>query len=269
MSADCVGSTDDGHKNPRHRTALLKLQRFFRSAFTAVSVAAGAALLGSCVMIMPSDTGLFGQYAGAQSAGSATVPAAYTTAGTKSLSERQRRILAAAKWMLGRTNLLIDGHRFNYDCTGTILAIYFKAGIDLMPYFNNVTGNGVTRLYRIAKARGLLYTTRYPQTGDIIFWDNTYDSNEDGKWDDPLTHAGIVLGVHSDGTIDYVHQNYARGIVVEHMNLIHPAMYTRVENGRTEIVNSPMRMRSQVYMNPHVFLAGQLYRDFGALYRLP
>ena len=83
------------------------------------------------------------------------------------------------------------------DCTGTVLAIYYYAGIDLARDFNKYSGNGVTRLYKSLQAQKLLYETRYPVTGDIIFWDNTYDRNEDGRWNDTLTHVGITAGVRA------------------------------------------------------------------------
>ncbi|HUX12863.1 MAG TPA: CHAP domain-containing protein [Spirochaetia bacterium] len=232
----------------------------FKSGIRAGSVALCTAILISCAMNAGTD---------GRALQSGAELAAYGATGSSSLSERQKRILGAAQWILGRTDLVVDGQRFPYDCAGTVLAIYYKAGIDLLPYFNHVTGNGVVRLYRIAQSRNLVYTTQYPRVGDVIFWDNTYDSNGDGKWDDPLTHAGVVVNVRSDGTIAYIHQNYARGIVIEQMNLIYPAESARIEGGKTVVLNSPMRMRSQVYMNPNMVLAGQLYRDFGALYRIP
>ncbi|HUX50039.1 MAG TPA: CHAP domain-containing protein [Spirochaetia bacterium] len=224
----------------------------------------GVLALGSCVLMLPAAF----TTAGDGKSPDYAVPVSATDGSATQLTDRQRRIVAAAHSVLGRTTLVVRGRSFLYDCTGTILAIYYQAGIDLLPYFNRVSGNGVMRLYKIGQQSNLLYTTRYPQPGDVIFWDNTYDMNGDGKWDDPLTHAGVVVDVRPDGTIDYVHQNYAQGIVIEQMNLLHPAEYRQVENGREVVINSPLRMRSDVYMNPGMIFSGQLFRCFAQLYRL-
>jgi len=224
----------------------------------------GVLALGSCVLMLPAAF----TTAGDGKSPDYAVPVSATDGNATQLTDRQRRIVAAAHSMLGRTTLVVRGRSFLYDCTGTILAIYYQAGIDLLPYFDRVSGNGVMRLYKMGEQNNLLYTTRYPQPGDVIFWDNTYDMNGNGKWDDPLTHAGVVVDVRPDGTIDYVHQNYAQGIVIEQMNLLHPAEYRRVENGREVVINSPLRMRSDVYMNPGMIFSGQLFRCFAQLYRL-
>jgi len=176
------------------------------------------------------------------------------------LSSVQERILAGAEYVKGKRSLVINGRRFNWDCTGTILSIYYYAGIDLQKEFADYTGNGVTRLYKMAEHYGLLYDTRDPVPGDVIFWDNTYDRNHDGKWNDLLTHAGVVVATEPDGTIEYIHHNYRRGIVVEKMNLHEP--------DATD-VNSPLRMKSDRWVRPDSWLSSHLYRDFGMLYDLP
>jgi hypothetical protein len=99
---------------------------------------------------------------------------------------------------------------------------------------------------------------RLPLPGDLVFWDNTYDRNGNGRWDDDLTHAGIVVSVDDDGTIHYVHHNYRRGIVVEQMNLRAPDDTTR---------NSAMRMRGSPDGNG-LWLSSHLFRDAGSPYMI-
>jgi hypothetical protein len=182
-------------------------------------------------------------------------------------SEETRRMLAeGGRYVMGKQELVIRGKRFNMDCTGTILAIYYYAGIDLARDFNRYTGNGVTRLYRSLEAEQLLYDTPHPVTGDIIFWDNTYDRNEDGKWNDPLTHVGMVMNVSADGNVEYVHLNYRRGIIIENMNLRQPEVYQRMERGQMRIINSPMRMKQAGKPHPENWLSGQLFKIFGMGY---
>jgi len=182
-------------------------------------------------------------------------------------SEQTRRKLAeGGRYVLGKQELVIRGKRFNMDCTGTVLAIYYYAGIDLARDFNKYTGNGVTRLYKSLEAQELLYDTRYPVTGDIIFWDNTYDRNEDGKWNDPLTHVGMVMNVSANGDVEYVHLNYRRGIIIENMNLRQPEIHQRMEKGQMRIINSPMRMKQAGRSRPDNWLSGQLFKIFGMGY---
>jgi hypothetical protein len=148
-----------------------------------------------------------------------------------------------------------------------VLAIYWYAGIDLAHDFGRYSGNGVVRLYRTLRDASLLYTTREPILGDLVFWDDTYDADGDGAWDDPLTHVGMVVETRADGTIGYVHLNYRRGIVVEWMNLREPDVHQRTKNGTVTIVNSPIRMAEAGTLHPDRWLAGQLYRVLGMGYR--
>ena len=180
--------------------------------------------------------------------------------------EIRRKLAEGGRYVMGKQELIIQGRRFNMDCTGTILAIYYYAGIDLARDFNKFTGNGVTRLYKSLEARELLYDTSYPVTGDIIFWDNTYDRNEDGRWNDPLTHVGMVMSVSAQGNVEYVHLNYRRGIIIEHMNLRQPRTYQRMEKGKMRIVNSPIRMKQAGKAHPENWLSGQLFRIFAMGY---
>jgi hypothetical protein len=180
--------------------------------------------------------------------------------------EIRRKLAEGGRYVLGQKELIIRGKRFNMDCTGAVLAIYYYAGIDLARDFNRYTGNGVTRLYKSLEAEELLYDTHYPVTGDIIFWDNTYDRNEDGKWNDPLTHVGMVMNVSADGDVEYVHLNYRKGIIIENMNLRHPEIHQQMEKGRMRIINSPIRMKQRGKAHPENWLSGQLYKIFGMGY---
>ncbi len=188
-----------------------------------------------------------------------------TTADSQgSVTATQQRIVTAAQEMLESQNFVVGERRFSYDCTGTILAIYAMAGIHVVDLFPQYTGNGVNRLYSIARDQDLLYHTLEPVAGDLIFWDNTYDKNGDKAWNDGLTHVGLVLSVDTDGTIEYVHHHYTQGVVIARMNLRNPRTHLG-EDG--VIVNSPMRMRSHRYLNPDEWLASHLYRELGALYK--
>ncbi|TVQ25502.1 MAG: CHAP domain-containing protein [Spirochaetaceae bacterium] len=189
-----------------------------------------------------------------------------TDAHSAQLSDRQIRILRAAEDILRTQSFVVNGYRYSYDCTGTILAIYAMAGLNVVDLFPRYTGNGVARLYAIARDYDLLYDTVYPAPGDLIFWDNTYDRAGDKRWNDDLTHVGMVISVDANGQIEYLHHHYTQGVVVDRMNLRDPE--THLGPGGI-VVNSPMRMRSHRYINPDQWLASHLYRRMGALHRIP
>ena len=183
------------------------------------------------------------------------------------VTDIQGELIQGAQSLLGKNEIIVRGKRFSMDCTGVVLAIYYHAGIDLTKDFSSYTGNGVARLYYYLADQDFLYDTLAPQPGDIIFWDNTYDQNEDGRWNDTFTHTGMVVQASEWGTIDYVHHNYRKGIVLERMNLKEPDVHEKEIDGSMVIINSPMRMRSSP-KGPG-WLASHLYRDFGRGYELP
>ena len=181
-------------------------------------------------------------------------------------SKLQRTVVAGGLSLVGKTELVVNGVRYPMDCTGVVRAAYAFGGVDLAYRFAFYSGNGVARLYRTLRDAELLYSTRYPAPGDLVFWDNTYDANGNGRADDPLTHVGMVVEVDKEGTISYLHHNYRRGPVVERMNLIHSDMDTLYVQGVARIINSPIRMRGSP-PGPGI-TAGELFRVFGAAYGL-
>ncbi|NLJ46061.1 MAG: CHAP domain-containing protein [Treponema sp.] len=181
-------------------------------------------------------------------------------------SKLQATVVAGGLSLVGKTELVVNGIRYPMDCTGVVRAAYAFGGVDLAYRFAFYPGNGVARLYGTLRDAGLLYSTRYPAPGDLVFWDDTYDANGNGRADDPLTHVGMVVGVDAEGTVSYLHHNYRRGPVVERMNLIHPGAETLFVKGVYVTVNSPLRMRGSP-PGPGT-TAGELFRVFGAAYKL-
>ncbi len=201
-----------------------------------------------------------------QTGGKNVIAASYQKESKSGLLPVQEKLIEASCYLLGKTEIIVRGKRFNCDCSGLILALYYYAGIDLLPRFARHSGNGVARLYKINEANGLLSTESVPPPGAMIFWDNTYDSNEDERWNDEFTHVGMVYSSSPDGSIEYIHLNYRRGIILERMNLLREDVYR--EAGSSLIINSPMRMKSQVYINPDSWLSSHLFRAFGKAYLL-
>lgn len=185
----------------------------------------------------------------------------------KELSETQKLLVEEAYRIIGVEKLFVRGKSFSLDCSGTVMAIYWYAGIDLAKNFSKYSGGGTERIYRYLDDEGLLYRTKLPVPGDIIFWDNTYDKNKNGKTDDYFTHMGMVVTVDDKGNIEYIHENYRKGIILAKMNLFKPDKYYEIIDGKKIILNDPMRMRGSPESDAG-WLSSQLYRDFGMGYLL-
>jgi hypothetical protein len=178
----------------------------------------------------------------------------------------QEKLVEGACVFVGKNQIVVNGRTFPADCSGTILGIYAYAGIDLSSEFPKYSGNGVNRIYCILRDKGLLYDTKRPAPGDIIFWDNTYDKNEDGVLNDSLTHIGMIVRSSGDGRAEYVHFHYTRGIVIENMDLERPDLYSEIVDGEKVIVNAPLKMKG--LSKEDGWLAGQLYNALGKGYEL-
>jgi cell wall-associated NlpC family hydrolase len=231
-------------------------------------------LFAGCATTFTGSAGSHRATVGAARAGgtaSGDSPGGVERAEDGEVSSIQRRVAQAALSFVGENTdkLYVGNQEFRCDCTGVVLASYYKAGIDLMPVFAQERGNGVARLHGIADRYRLLAPAERPQPGDIVFWDDTYDHNADGKWGDPLTHAGIVVDVAPDGQLTYVHHNYRRGVVTAQMNLQQPDTHQLRTNDGVVTVNSPMRMKSHRYIKPDAWLSSHLFRSFGRLTALP
>jgi hypothetical protein len=195
------------------------------------------------------------------------VPSAEVAAlGPVDHARERAAIVESAKALLGQkpdAKVTVAGRAFTLDCIGTVSAAWWGAGYDLQRDFAKYEGNGVGRLYLSMKDWGVLHELRAPKPGDVIFWENTYDRNENGKLDDDgLTHAGLVIEVEADGTVHYLHESYSRGVVIAYFNLLHP---TEPKSPDGKIWNSPMYLGSNYGKadNPPHWLSGDLWSGFG------
>ncbi len=185
----------------------------------------------------------------------------------KEVQDIKLKLIEGAETYKGAKNLVIKGRRFNMDCSGVISAVYYYAGIDLQKYYPAYSGTGTERVYTTLRDRKLLKKTWLPEPGDIIFWDNTFDKNKNGKDDDSLTHMGMVVSCDKQGNITYIHYNYAQGIVYEYMNIRYKNYESQIIKGENVIINSPMRIKGGSREQKN-WLAGQLINCFGEGYYL-
>ena len=165
--------------------------------------------------------------------------------------------------LIGVDRLYVGGTEYRDDSTGAVLAVYAAADINLGAHFHQYRGNGVARLHRMMRDHRLYVAAdayARPAPGDIVFFDNTWDRNGNGRWDDDLTHMGVVVAVDRNGTISYLHNHLRRGVVVEQMNLRHPD---------SRELNAPLRQRGSPRDGSGRWLASHLVRGFGRAHLLP
>ena len=179
------------------------------------------------------------------------------------LGERQRALVRSAHDLIGVDRLYVGGTEYRDDCTGAVLAVYAAAGINLGARFHRYQGNGVARLHRMMHDHRLYFRAApdaRPEPGDIVFFDNTWDRNGNRRWDDDLTHMGLVVAVDRNGTISYLHNHLHRGVIIEQMNLRHPDVRE---------LNAPLRQRGSPRDGSGRWLASHLVRGFGRAHLLP
>lgn len=178
---------------------------------------------------------------------------------SQNISLIQEDLVESANWALGKKKLEVNGKKFNLDCSGVVMAVYYRSGIDLQSYIKTYTGGGVQRLYAFMNDEQLLYKQPQLAPGDMLFWDNTYDKNDDGKKNDTLTHVGMVVYADEEGNIQYIHHNYRLGIVLAKMNLLDP---DNLE------MNSPMRAKGAEKGHAPLWLSSHLLKQAARAYEI-
>jgi hypothetical protein len=167
-------------------------------------------------------------------------------------------LMGLARGLVGKPTIELNGRRYPDDCTGLVAALYAQLGVNLFAE-GQPWDNGVTAIYRFAQAHGRTYEGGRPVAGDLVFFQDTYDINKDGRTNDGLTHVGLVDEVGSDGTVTVIHR-VNRGVVRYRMNLQWPARRHHPWTG--EPINDSLRHGSAA---SHSRLTGELFAAFATL----
>jgi hypothetical protein len=175
------------------------------------------------------------------------------------------RVLAnKARDMLKRPRHRIGGRTNTQDCSGFVMASLASAGVDVraaLPARLKKHEGGVSLLLRMARERGRVYRKKVPAIGDLVFFDNTWDRNGNGRADDPLTHVGVVERVDGDGTVRFIHR-VERGILRYRMNLFRPDVRRDPKTGK--VLNHHLRLGGS---KKGQRLTGQLFHAFATVLR--
>lgn len=165
-----------------------------------------------------------------------------------------------AKSLIGykTKKIKVNNKFFNYDCSGLVAASYYPFGIDLIDLVKSRPDRNITvRLYKEFYKKIIRNKSHIPNIGDLIFFQNTYDKNKNNKWDDGITHIGIVTKVDSDKTIHFVHL-IRKGIMSHRMNLNFPKKYIH----RNKKVNDFLRRRPKSDNRRWRYLASNFFNGF-------
>jgi hypothetical protein len=164
----------------------------------------------------------------------------------------------AAK-LVGAKTITSNGRRIAYDCAGVTRAVFLAHGIDLYAGDpNDSDANGVRIIHAHIQQQGRFHQGPVAHPGDLVFFNNTWDFNRDGKVNDPLTHVGIVERQEPDGTIIFI-SRVADAIERYHMNLSFPHVHKTSEG---KILNDYLRRRDVVDPSDTSYLAGELFSQF-------
>lgn len=172
---------------------------------------------------------------------------------------RRTAIVRTATKLIGANTIESKGRHIAYDCAGVTRAIFLKHGIDLYDSSaNDPEANGVRLIHQHIQQRGTFHQGPVVRPGDLVFFDNTWDFNRDGKVNDPLTHVGIVERQEPDGTVVFI-SRVAGAIERYRMNLGLPHVH-KTANGR--ILNDYLRRKDVIDPANTGYLTGELFVQF-------
>ncbi len=174
----------------------------------------------------------------------------------------QVALARSAGRLVGSSRIEVQGKRFRSDCSGLVRAVYFSRGIDVARGVKATPeDNGVRLIRRYIENHGRLHRGPVTQPGDLVFFHNTWDANEDRRANDTWTHIGIVERVKADGTVVFV-SKVSRGIERYRMNLTAPSVH-RSSDGTT--LNDFLRRKRWRDSSRVRYLSGELFASLGTL----
>ncbi len=118
--------------------------------------------------------------------------------------------------------------------------------------------DNIPTLYRACRSQGQVYHTSRPDIGDVVFFHNTYDANNDGRNNNWYTLVGIVEKVHRDGTVEFL-THRGNGVETLRLNL---DQLDRETGSGGQIINSKLRTPTTDDAPFTQYLSGQLFAGY-------
>lgn len=174
-------------------------------------------------------------------------------------SPHRAAIVRTATQLIEASTLEVNGRPIAADCAGVTRAIFLKHGIDLYDSSaRDPNANGVRLIDAHVRQYGTLHRGPVVYPGDLVFFDNTWDYNGDGRVNDPLTHIGIVEGQEPDGTILFI-SRVAGAVERYRMNLALPHVHKTADG---KILNDYLRRKDAIDPANTGYLTGELFAQF-------
>lgn len=168
-------------------------------------------------------------------------------------------IVRTAAKLVGAKTIESNGRRIAYDCAGVTRAVFLKHGIDLYSGEpDDPHANGVRLIHAHIRQQGTFHLGPVVYPGDLVFFNNTWDYNGDGKVNDPLTHVGIVERQEPDGTVVFI-SRVAGAVERYRLNLALPHVH-KTADGR--ILNDYIRRKDVIDPANTGYLTGELFAQF-------
>ncbi|NUN16673.1 MAG: hypothetical protein HUU55_23860 [Myxococcales bacterium] len=125
------------------------------------------------------------------------------------------------------------------------------------------TSDWLKEFYKELRTMGKTYDRQVPKVGDLVFFHNTDDRNNDGRNNDWYSSCGVVKSVDPSGTVSFI--AYANGQVQELvMSLGRPEVRRDESAGVT--LNSVLRSKRMSDPEYTQYLAGELFAGFASLH---
>jgi len=187
------------------------------------------------------------------------------------LSEDRQQIQEYAKSFIDKE--VPKSKKWSKKLSGFVKMVYFYFDIDITdtnPKKENGKWKTTTELiYSFIQDNGNLSKAGVPKAGDFIFFNNTYDLNNNGKFDDPLTTVGLVIGTDNENTVYFLYK-VGRTIRVRNMNLNFPNKESLKNKNVIKVLNSKIRRLSKKDRKSNTpNLSSQLFASYGSILDIP
>lgn len=181
-------------------------------------------------------------------------------------SAQRRRLVSDAYQLKNYSKYHFKGAHFSYDCSGYIASALHKNGLLTQDFsrVQDIQGNGVAILFQYIEKNGLIMDKNaVPKIGDIVFFSNTYDRNKDGKFNDELTHIGIIESMDNDGQAIFLHHMAGR-VQQSYLNAGFEHLH---KSNKGKQLNTYLRRKNAQDSKQTVYLASELVHSYGSLIR--
>lgn len=155
---------------------------------------------------------------------------------------------------VARFHLMVRPQGFRDDCSGFVSAVFTNSGVEM--------DGVVASIYDLAVVHDVLHWRDVPAVGDLVFFDNTHDRNDNGDWDDMNTHIGVILEVDPDGTALFAHSGTSQGRATGRINVARSGEY---KDQQGNVLNNYLRSPEAGDKPTATYLTGELWAGFATI----